>query len=300
MVWGDTTVMQICPKCRAAQDVQGPPGAPAVCKKCGTKFVALASNAPAGADQARTMVTPMPPPASGAGQDKTMITPVPPSGAPKPSAASRPPAPAAAGQDKTMITPAPPSGASKPAPASRPPAAAKPAAGAEEDPLVGKTLGGYRILRKLGQGGMGAVYEAHQISLDRSVALKVLPAALAAQKDFLQRFLREAHAVAQLNHNNIIQIAAERGLPALACWLWLLAQIVVDHWRRFRQLRAGPDPGATLWPVLAIAVTVALFVGGLFEYNFGDSEVLLMYCALISLAYVPVLRPGTDHEHAAA
>ncbi|NLI48604.1 MAG: O-antigen ligase family protein [Acidobacteria bacterium] len=101
-------------------------------------------------------------------------------------------------------------------------------------------------------------------------------------------------------HNNIIQIAAERGLPALACWLWLLAQIVIDHWRRFRRLRAGPDPGATLWPVLAIAVTVALFVGGLFEYNFGDSEVLLIYCTLISLAYVPVLRPGTDHEHAAA
>ncbi|HNU02450.1 MAG TPA: O-antigen ligase family protein [Acidobacteriota bacterium] len=101
-------------------------------------------------------------------------------------------------------------------------------------------------------------------------------------------------------HNNIIQIAAERGLPALAFWLWLMAQILADHWRRFRKLRADPENDGILWPVLAIAVTVALLVGGLFEYNFGDSEVLLMFCTFTGLAYLPILRPGTDHERATA
>ena len=53
---------------------------------------------------------------------------------------------------------------------------------------------------------MGAVYEARQVALDRSVALKVLPAHLAANTDFIRRFSREALSVAKLNHNNIIQI----------------------------------------------------------------------------------------------
>jgi len=75
-----------------------------------------------------------------------------------------------------------------------------------EDPLIGQTLGGYEIIRKLGEGGMGAVYEARQLSLDRSVALKILPPALARNKEFVKRFVREAHAVARLNHANIIQI----------------------------------------------------------------------------------------------
>lgn len=76
----------------------------------------------------------------------------------------------------------------------------------KEDSLIGKTLGGYEIIRTLGEGGMGAVYEARQLSLDRSVALKVLAANLAADKNFIRRFAREALSVAKLNHTNIIQI----------------------------------------------------------------------------------------------
>ena len=89
-------------------------------------------------------------------------------------------------------------------------AAKKPAAPRAATPpanaLIGKALGGYEILRKLGEGGMGAVYEARQVALDRSVALKVLPAHLAANRTFIMRFTREALSVAKLNHNNIIQI----------------------------------------------------------------------------------------------
>ncbi len=89
-----------------------------------------------------------------------------------------------------------------------PVAAAAPTVQAEASgaPLTGKTLGGYEVLRKLGEGGMGAVYEAHQIALDRSVALKVLPPHLANNRDFITRFSREALSVARLNHTNIVQI----------------------------------------------------------------------------------------------
>jgi serine/threonine protein kinase len=77
-----------------------------------------------------------------------------------------------------------------------------PSAGPE---LTG-TLGGYEILEKLGEGGMGAVYLARQVSLDRQVALKVLSPELAADPEFVARFTREAYAAAQLSHHNVVQI----------------------------------------------------------------------------------------------
>jgi len=64
---------------------------------------------------------------------------------------------------------------------------------------------GYDILSKLGQGGMGAVFKARQLSLDREVALKVLSPSLAKDRTYVARFLREARAVAKLNHKHIIQ-----------------------------------------------------------------------------------------------
>ena len=69
-----------------------------------------------------------------------------------------------------------------------------------------RRIAGYEILSKLGQGGMGAVYKAKQLSLDRLVALKVLPRQLTASQDFIQRFSREARVTGQLNHPNIIKV----------------------------------------------------------------------------------------------
>ncbi|MFZ4694006.1 MAG: serine/threonine protein kinase [Verrucomicrobiia bacterium] len=74
------------------------------------------------------------------------------------------------------------------------------------DPLIGSTLGDYLIESRIGKGGMGVVYAARQLSLDRTVALKVLPAELCADREYVDRFLREARAAAHLNHPNIIQI----------------------------------------------------------------------------------------------
>ncbi len=76
-------------------------------------------------------------------------------------------------------------------------------------------LGDYRIIREVGRGGMGVVYEASQISLNRRVALKVLPFAAVLDKRQLQRFKNEAQAAAQLHHTNIVpvfSVGCERGV----------------------------------------------------------------------------------------
>ena len=70
----------------------------------------------------------------------------------------------------------------------------------------GQTLSHYRIVRKIGQGGMGEVYLSEDTRLDRPVALKVLPAAVAADAGRLARFEREAKAVAALNHPHIVTL----------------------------------------------------------------------------------------------
>src|SRR5271170_4650593 len=72
--------------------------------------------------------------------------------------------------------------------------------------MIGETIGSYRITAKLGAGGMGEVYRARDTKLDREVAIKVLPAALAQDPERLARFEREAKVLAALNHPNIAQI----------------------------------------------------------------------------------------------
>jgi serine/threonine protein kinase len=74
--------------------------------------------------------------------------------------------------------------------------------------LTGKNLGNYKIVGKLGQGGMAMVYKAHELSLNRMVALKVLSSQLSEDTAYIKRFQREAQAAAQLNHPNIVQIYA--------------------------------------------------------------------------------------------
>ena len=72
--------------------------------------------------------------------------------------------------------------------------------------FIGKQLGGCRIDRKLGQGGMGTVFLATQLSLDRQVAIKVLAQNLASNEEFRERFKREARSIAKVNHPNILQV----------------------------------------------------------------------------------------------
>ena len=71
---------------------------------------------------------------------------------------------------------------------------------------AGTRLGRYEIRSKIGEGGMGEVYLAHDTELDRKVALKILPAEVAANQDRMRRFVQEAKAAAALNHSNIAHI----------------------------------------------------------------------------------------------
>jgi DNA-binding beta-propeller fold protein YncE/predicted Ser/Thr protein kinase len=72
----------------------------------------------------------------------------------------------------------------------------------------GRMIGNYQLLRELGRGGMGVVYKAYEESLNRMVALKVLPPALTADPMVVKRFEREARALAALNHPNIVAVYA--------------------------------------------------------------------------------------------
>jgi putative inorganic carbon (HCO3(-)) transporter len=92
---------------------------------------------------------------------------------------------------------------------------------------------------------------------------------------------RDKTAVNQLNphlHNVPLQIAAERGVPALLVWIWFIATLVRDFWRQ----RRSPQPSLSN---AALAGIGAMLAAGLFEYNFGDSEFLMLFLVLVTLPY---------------
>jgi O-antigen ligase len=94
-------------------------------------------------------------------------------------------------------------------------------------------------------------------------------------------------------HNVPMQIAAERGVPALVLWLVFIGLAARDAWR---QTLRGPAPAVA---AAGLAAIVSMFVAGLFEYNFGDSEFLMLFLGLITLPYAARL-PGRTPVPAAA
>src|SRR5262249_5526090 len=77
--------------------------------------------------------------------------------------------------------------------------------GPELPVLMNQQIPGYQLLKKLGQGSMGTVFRARQISMDRLVAIKVLSPKLAGNPEFIERFQREAHLAAKFSSNNVVQ-----------------------------------------------------------------------------------------------
>ena len=144
-------------------------------------------------------------------------------------------------------------------------------------------LGDFRILREVGRGGMGVVYEAEQLSLRRRVALKVLPFAATLDPRQLQRFQLEARAAACLHHTNIVPIHAvgtERGVPFYAMQ-FIEGRSLADLIRDLRRLE-GLDPAdgrAT----------------GLFEVSTSTLAAQLASAGLPPGDHDPVIPPADPH-----
>ena len=120
-------------------------------------------------------------------------------------------------------------------------------------------IGDYRILREIGRGGMGVVYEAEQISLGRRVALKVLPKQVSNDRMVQERFRREARAAARLHHTNIVPVyeVGQDGDVRFYAMQFIQGQgldLIINELRQLRD-RARSKPqvkaasrGQSLWP----------------------------------------------------
>ena len=141
-------------------------------------------------------------------------------------------------------------------------------------------VGDYRVLREIGHGGMGVVYEAEQVSLGRRVALKILPRHVARDPRMLERFRREARAAARLHHTNIVPVF-EVGREGDVCYYAMQfiqgqgLDLVYDELRRLRgrakekhETGARSHPGGTV--THADPAAVGQVVHSLLTGRFGD------------------------------
>src|SRR5258708_12049829 len=110
--------------------------------------------------------------------------------------------------------------------------------------MIGKKLSHYRIEEKIGAGGMGVVYRAHDEQLDRDVAIKVLPSRSLADETTQKRFRREALSLARLNHPNVATVhefGSQDGIDFLVTEY--ISGIAIDA-----RLAAGPLPAPEVFP----------------------------------------------------
>ncbi|MBA3885472.1 MAG: serine/threonine protein kinase [Acidobacteria bacterium] len=108
--------------------------------------------------------------------------------------------------------------------------------------MVGESLGSYRIVGKLGQGGMGEVYRARDTRLNRDVAIKILPPLFASDPDRLARFEREAQTLAALNHPNIASIHGVVDASAGGTPYGALVMELVEGEDLSQRIARGPIP----------------------------------------------------------
>ena len=139
--------------------------------------------------------------------------------------------------------------------------------------MIGATLGHYKIVEKLGEGGMGVVYKARDAQLERFIALKVLPPGKFAYADRKLRFIQEAKAASALNHPNIItiyEIGCEDGIDFIA--MEFIAGRTLDY--------AIPRTGLKIADLLRYAIPVAdglarAHVAGIVHRDLKPSNIII-------------------------
>ncbi len=162
------------------------------------------------------------------------------------------------------------------------------------DPLLGERLGEFEIVELLGRGGMGAVYKARQASLDRFVAVKVLPRLFSRDASFVERFAREARDAAAVIHPHIIQVYAvgeDRGYQFIAMEL-VDGVSLADVLRREGPL--SPERVLAVMKQVAGALAVA-HAAGIVHRDIKPSNILLTSRGEAKVAdFGLAKRPGVD------
>jgi serine/threonine protein kinase len=121
---------------------------------------------------------------------------------------------------------------------------------------LNRMLPNYRVERVLGQGGMGAVYLAHQPSLDRKVAIKIMSRRFAHDPSFAERFAREARTMARLNHQNIVNVY-DYGQAGSACYLVMEYVDGVNLRQAMREGNLRAEQGLAIVPQVCEALQYA-------------------------------------------
>jgi eukaryotic-like serine/threonine-protein kinase len=163
--------------------------------------------------------------------------------------------------------------------------------------MIGKTISRYRIVEKLGEGGMGVVYKARDRMLDRFVALKVLPADKLGSPERKRRFVQEAKAASGLNHPNIItiyEIASEDGLDCMV--LEYIDGKTLDQFIP----RQGMRPGDLLKKAVQIAdALAAAHKAGIVHRDLKPGNVMVSDKGLVKVldfGLAKLLEPGKARE----
>src|SRR6187399_1458898 len=120
-----------------------------------------------------------------------------------------------------------------------------------KDPFIGREIlgGQFRVLEKVGTGGMGSVYKASQPAMNRMVAIKILHPKLAGRKDLTSRFRREARAMSQLTHPNTVRVFMYGELDDDGS-LYIVMEMLEGRNLNQRVRREGPMPTARAIPIL--------------------------------------------------
>jgi serine/threonine-protein kinase len=164
---------------------------------------------------------------------------------------------------------------------------------------IPERLGDFRILREVGRGGMGIVYEAEQKSLGRHVALKVLPSSSVLNPRTLQRFLREARAAARLHHTNIVPVfgvAEENGLHYYVMQFIAGSGLheVIDELRCLEPAKCSPNEESDAVPDSGVTQGLGELARGLLTGHFA-----LAASEVTTDAESPSDEPIAEHVHAA-